>query len=233
MLKELKREAYEANLALPAHGLIHLNFGNASAFDRKRGIFAIKPSGVDYPQLKASSMVLVDIEGRVVEGRLNPSSDTPTHAELYRGFSRIGGIVHTHSVHATAFAQAGRPIPALGTTHADFFFGEVPVTRLLRKSEIEAAYEIETGRVIRETFARRDPDETPAVLVNRHAPFAWGPTVGDAVENAVAVELCARLALHTLSLHPSASSLEKALLERHFLRKHGPKAYYGQRPVKG
>jgi len=175
--------------------------------------------------------VLVDIEGRPVEGRLRPSSDTPTHAELYRGFPKIGGVVHTHSAYATAFAQAGRPIPALGTTHADFFFGEVPVTRKLRKSEIEAAYEIETGRVIRETFAKRNPNETPAVLVNRHAPFAWGPTAAKAVENAVAVELCARLAFYTLQLAPSAALLEKPLLERHFLRKHGVTAYYGQRPV--
>jgi L-ribulose-5-phosphate 4-epimerase len=228
MLTELKREAYEANLALPRHGLVHLNFGNASALDRLRGIFAIKPSGVDYPQLRAAAMVLVDLEGRRVEGRLRPSSDTPTHAELYRGFSKIGGIVHTHSIYATAFAQAGRPIPALGTTHADFFFGDVPVTRKLRKSEIEAAYEIETGRVIRETFAQRDPEETPAVLVNRHAPFTWGPNAAKAVENAVALELCARLAGYTLRLEPGISSLEKPLLERHFLRKHGAAAYYGQ-----
>jgi L-ribulose-5-phosphate 4-epimerase len=228
MLTELKREAYEANLALPRHGLIHLNFGNASALDRKRGIFAIKPSGVDYPRLRAAAMVLVDIEGRAVEGRLRPSSDTPTHAELYRGFPKIGGIVHTHSVYATAFAQAGRPIPVFGTTHADFFLGDIPVTRKLRKSEIDAAYEIETGRVIRETFAKLDPNETPAVLVNRHAPFAWGPTAAKAVENAVAVELCARLALYALQLDPSLSPLEKPLLARHFLRKHGATAYYGQ-----
>jgi L-ribulose-5-phosphate 4-epimerase len=230
MLTELKREAYEANLALPRHGLVHLNFGNASAVDRRRGIFAIKPSGVDYPQLRPSAMVLVDLDGRRVEGRLRPSSDTPTHAELYRGFSKIGGIVHTHSIYATAFAQAGRPIPALGTTHADFFFGDVPVTRKLRKSEIEAAYEIETGRVIREAFARRDPTETPAVLVNRHAPFTWGPNAAKAVENAVALELCARLAGYTLRLQPGISSLERPLLERHFLRKHGATAYYGQPP---
>jgi L-ribulose-5-phosphate 4-epimerase len=232
MLTELKREAYEANLALPAHGLVHLNFGNASALDRKRGIFAIKPSGVDYPDLKVAEMVLVDLEGRVVEGKLRPSSDTPTHAELYRGFPKIGGAVHTHSIHATAFAQAGRSIPALGTTHADYFFGEVPVTRLLRKSEIEAAYEIETGRVIRETFVRRNPSETPGVLVNRHGPFAWGPSAAKAVENAVALELCARMALYTLQLEPGRSSIEKPLLNRHFLRKHGDAAYYGQRPLK-
>ena len=231
MLTELKREAYEANLALPAHGLVHLNFGNASALDRKRGLFAIKPSGVDYPDLKVAEMVLVDLEGRVVEGKLRPSSDTPTHAELYRGFAKIAGVVHTHSVHATAFAQAGRAIPALGTTHADYFFGEVPVTRLLRKSEIEAAYEIETGRVIRETFARRDPGETPGVLVNRHGPFAWGSSAAKAVENAVALELVARMALYTLQLEPGRSAIEKPLLNRHFLRKHGDGAYYGQPPA--
>jgi len=233
MLTELKREAYEANLALPAHGLVHLNFGNASALDRQRGIFAIKPSGVDYPELRPAAMVLVDVEGRVVEGKLRPSSDTPTHAELYRGFPKIAGVVHTHSLYATAFAQAGRPIPALGTTHADYFFGEVPVTRLLRKSEIEAAYEIETGRVIRETFARRDPAETPGVLVNRHGPFSWGPTAAKAVENAVALELCARLAHDTLLLEPGRAPIEKPLLHRHFLRKHGDGAYYGQRPLPG
>jgi len=232
MLTELRREAYEANLALPAHGLVALNFGNASALDRRRGIFAIKPSGVDYPALRPAAMVLVDVEGRVVEGRLRPSSDTPTHAELYRGFAHIAGVVHTHSIHAIAFAQAGRPIPALGTTHADYFFGEVPVTRLLRKSEIAAAYEIETGRVIRETFARRDPAEFPGVLVNRHAPFAWGPTAAKAVENAVALELCARLALYTLLLAPGRGALERPLLERHFLRKHGAAAYYGQGPAR-
>jgi L-ribulose-5-phosphate 4-epimerase len=229
MLTELKREAYEANLALPVHGLVHLNFGNASALDRKRGIFAIKPSGVDYRELRAAAMVLVDLDGQVVEGKLRPSSDTPTHAELYRGFAKIGGIVHTHSVYGTAFAQAGRAIPALGTTHADYFFGEIPVTRLLRKSEIEAAYEIETGRVIRETFARQDPVETPGVLVNRHAPFAWGPTAAKAVENAVALELCARMAYYSLQLAPGRAPIERPLLHRHFLRKHGDGAYYGQR----
>src|SRR5665213_1691113 len=221
MLTELKREACEANRKLPEHGLVHLNFGNASVLDRARGIFAIKPSGVDYAGLRPADMVLIDLEGRQVEGRMRPSSDTPTHLELYRRLRGLGGVVHTHSAYATAFAQAGRPIPALGTTHADFFFGEVPVTRKLRKSEIEAAYEIETGRVIRETFAKRNPNETPAVLVNRHAPFAWGPTAAKAVENAVAVELCARLAFYTLQLAPSAALLEKPLLERHFLRKRG------------
>ena len=228
MLTELKREAYEANLLLPGHGLVHLNFGNASAFDRRRGIFAIKPSGVGYDRLRPSDMVLVDLAGRRVEGRLRPSSDTPTHRELYAGLPGLGGIVHTHSPYATAFAQAGRAIPALGTTHADFFHGPVPVTRPLRGREIRGAYEAETGRVILERFARLDPLETPAVLVDRHAPFAWGPTAANAVENAVAVELCARLALLTLLLRPDRDPLGRALLDRHFLRKHGLGAYYGQ-----
>jgi len=228
MLTELRREACEANRKLPEHGLVHLNFGNASALDRQRGIFAIKPSGVDYKELRPAAMVLVDLEGRVVEGKLRPSSDTPTHLELYRKLKSLGGIVHTHSLYATAFAQAGRPIPALGTTHADFFFGEIPVTRALRKKEIAGSYEIETGRVICERFARLDPAEVPAVLVRYHAPFAWGPTVGKAVENAVAVELCAQLAYFTLQLKSASSAIDQTLHARHFRRKHGPEAYYGQ-----
>ena len=228
MLTELKREAYEANLQLPEHGLVQLNFGNASAIDRSRGIFAIKPSGVDYRTLRPADMVLVDLAGRQVEGKLRPSSDTPTHRVLYNGFSEIGGVVHTHSRYATAFAQAGRPIPALGTTHADFFCGDVPVTRGLKRSEIAGEYEIETGRVICATFARRNPAEIPGVLVYRHAPFAWGPTAAKAVENAVALELCARLAYLTLELRPAGRTIEQELLHRHFHRKHGPKAYYGQ-----
>jgi L-ribulose-5-phosphate 4-epimerase len=228
MLIELKREAYEANLRLPEHGLVQLNFGNASAIDRSRGIFAIKPSGVDYRTLRPADMVLVDLAGHQVEGKLRPSSDTPTHRILYEGFAGIGGLVHTHSRYATAFAQAGRPIPALGTTHADFFCGDVPVTRGLKRAEIAGEYEIETGRVICATFAKRNPGEIPGVLVYRHAPFAWGPTAAKAVENAVALELCARLAYLTLQLRPAARTIEKELLHRHFHRKHGPKAYYGQ-----
>jgi L-ribulose-5-phosphate 4-epimerase len=228
MLTELKREAYEANLELPAHGLVHLNFGNASAIDRGRAILAIKPSGVDYDRLRPADMVLVDLEGRRVEGRLRPSSDTPTHVELYRAFGAIGGVVHTHSVHATAFAQARRPIPVLGTTHADFFNGPVPVTRDLRKAEISGSYEIETGRVIVERFSAIDPREVPAVLVARHGPFAWGPTAEDAVENAVALELCARLAAETLGVGGPGGRFPLALLARHFSRKHGASAYYGQ-----
>jgi L-ribulose-5-phosphate 4-epimerase len=229
MLKELKREAYEANMALPAHGLVHLNFGNASAVDRSRGIVAIKPSGVDYAILRPAAMVLVDLDGRRVEGRLRPSSDTATHLELYRSFAKAGGVVHTHSVHATAFAQAGLAIPVLGTTHSDFFRGPVPVTRELNRRELGAGYEADTGRVIIETFRGRDPEEIPGVLVNRHGPFTWGSTAGDAVENAVALELCARLASLTLALAPRGLKFPKALLDRHFCRKHGTGAYYGQK----
>ena len=181
MLEELKREAYEANLLLPKHGLITLSFGNASAIDRAKGIFAIKPSGVDYSALQAEDMVLVDLEGKTVEGKLNPSSDTPTHRRLYLGFTSIGGVVHTHSSQATAFAQAGKPIPIFGTTHADYFFGDVPVTRKMTAKEIGAAYEWETGSVILERFKDLDPADFPGVLVNRHSPFTWGPTVKKAV----------------------------------------------------
>jgi len=229
MLTELKREAYEANLGLPAHGLVHLNFGNASAIDRRRGIAAIKPSGVAYDRLRPADMVLVDLDGRRVEGRLRPSSDTRTHLVIYRLFGHVGGIVHTHSAYATAFAQAGMPIPVLGTTHCDFFRGPVPVTRELSRREIEGGYEAETGLVIAARFARLDPREIPAVLVARHGPFTWGRTAAKAVENAVALEFCAKLAAHTLALRPVGSRFPAALLERHFSRKHGAGAYYGQR----
>jgi len=230
MLIELKREAYEANLLLPRHGLINLTFGNASALDRAQGIFAIKPSGVDYAVLKAPDMVLVDLEGKIVEGRLKPSSDTPTHRRLYLGFKKIGGIVHTHSSHATAFAQAGRPVPIFGTTHADYFHGEIPVTRKMTAQEIgDGAYEWETGNVIIERFAGLNPLDCPAVLVNRHAPFTWGPTVAKAVEVAVAAECCAHLALMSLQLAPALAPIEPELLHKHFQRKHGPGAYYGQK----
>ena len=230
MLTELKREAYEANLALPRHGLINLTFGNASAIDRARGIFAIKPSGVDYQTLKPAQMVLVDLAGKKVEGRLNPSSDTPTHRRLFLAFKQIGGVVHTHSSHATAFAQAGRPIPIFGTTHADYFNGDIPVTRRLTEFEINDAYEWETGGVIIERFLADalDPLDFPGVLVHRHAPFTWGPTVAKAVEAAVAVECIAHLAMMSLQLAPKLKNIEPALLEKHFQRKHGPKAYYGQ-----
>lgn len=228
MLTELKREAFEANVALPRHGLINLTFGNASAIDRGRGIFAIKPSGVDYSVLKPDDMVLVDLDGRKVEGALNPSSDTPTHRRLYLGFASIGGVVHTHSSHATAFAQAGRAIPIFGTTHADYFYGDIPVTRKMTPQEIASAYEWETGSVILERFQGVDPLDCPGVLVNRHAPFTWGPSPAKAVEVAVAVECIAHMALMSLQLAPSLELIEPELLNKHFKRKHGPGAYYGQ-----
>ena len=232
MLTELKREAYEANLLLPKHGLINLTFGNASALDRAKGIFAIKPSGVAYAVLKPKDMVLVDLAGKKVEGKLNPSSDTPTHRRLYLAFKTLGGIVHTHSSHATAFAQAGRPVPIFGTTHADYFYGEIPVTRKLTIKEIAGgAYEWETGNVIVERFTkdRLDPLDCPGVLVNRHAPFTWGATVAEAVEVAVAAECCAHLALMSLALDPKLGAIEPELLNKHFNRTHGPGAYYGQK----
>ena len=230
MLTELKREAYEANVALPRQGLINLTFGNASAIDRAKGLVAIKPSGVDYAALRPAQMVLVDLDGKVVEGRLRPSSDTPTHRRLFLSFRQIGGVVDTHSLHATAFAQSGRGLPCLGTTHADYFRGEVPVTRKLTKQEIGGAYEWETGNVIVERFRQDqlDPHDCPGVLVNRHAPFTWGGTVAQAVEAAVALECGARLALMALALNPKLAPLEPELLARHFRRKHGPDAYYGQ-----
>ena len=228
MFKELKREAYEANVALPRHGLINLTFGNASALDRATGVFAIKPSGIDYAKLRPKDMVVVDLEGRKVEGPLNPSSDTPTHRRLFLAFPNIGGVVHTHSSHATAFAQAGRPIPNFGTTQADYFNGEVSVTRKMTPAEIATDYEWETGKVIVETMQNRDPADFPGVLVNRHAPFTWGPSVAKAVEAAVALECIARMALMSLQLNPGLEPIEDELLNKHFQRKHGVKAYYGQ-----
>ncbi len=228
MLNELKREAYEANVALPRHGLINLTFGNASAIDRAQGIFAIKPSGVDYASLTPEDMVLVDLEGVKVEGGLNPSSDTPTHRRLFLAFPNIGGVVHTHSSCATAFAQAGRSIPIFGTTHADYFNGDVPVTRKMTAPEVSSSYEWETGNVIVERFGNLDPADYPGVLVNRHAPFAWGLSAAKAVETAVAIECIAHMALMSLQLSSNLQPIEPELLAKHFKRKHGPNAYYGQ-----
>lgn len=275
MLQELRTRVCDANRRLPGLGLAPLNFGNASAIDRARGIVAIKPSGVDYAGLRPADIVLVDLSGKVVEGKLRPSTDTPTHVELYRAFPTIGGIVHTHSAYATAFAQAGRSIPALGTTHADFFDGPVPVTRALREVELLETYERDTARAIIEIFlaggvraarvalaksqtrsarARRvgsarasrvrlaatvgganflgrlriDPLRLPAALVRHHAPFVWGTSLEKAVENAVALEFCAQCAWFTLALEPRAKPLPEGLRLRHFHRKHGSKAYYGQ-----
>jgi L-ribulose-5-phosphate 4-epimerase len=231
VLTELKREAYEANLALPRHGLIHFTFGNASALDRGRGIFAIKPSGVPFEKLRPFDMVLIDLSGKKVEGKLAPSSDTPTHRRLYLAFKHIGGIVHTHSCHATAFAQAGRSIPNLGTTHADYFAGEIPITRKLTRAEISGdLYEWETGNVIVERFQKNSlaPLDVPGVLVNRHAPFTWHTSAAQAVEIAVVVEYLAHMAFLSLQLDPRLKPIESALSAKHFTRKHGPKAYYGQ-----
>ena len=228
MLTELKREAYEANIALQKHGLINLTFGNASALDASRGIFAIKPSGVAYDALNPDDMVLVDLNGERVEGALRPSSDTPTHRRLFLAFPSVRGVAHTHSTCATAFAQAGRPIPIFGTTHADYFNGPIEVTRKMTAREIEAAYEWETGNVIVENLSNRDPLDHPGVLVNRHAPFTWGPSAAKAVETAVAVECVAQMALMSLQIAPDLKEIEPELLAKHFKRKHGASAYYGQ-----
>ncbi len=226
---ELKRKAYEANIQLPRHGLINLTFGNASAADRDRGAFAIKPSGVDYDEMTPEDMVVVDLDGEIVEGNLRPSSDTPTHRRLLLAFETIGGVVHTHSTCATAFAQAGRPLPNFGTTHADYFCGFVPVTRKMAREEIGGDYEWETGNVIVEELGNRDPLFWPGILVNRHAPFTWGPTAAKAVEAAVALECAADMALKSLQLVPDLEPIESELLNKHFYRKHGPGAYYGQK----
>jgi L-ribulose-5-phosphate 4-epimerase len=232
MLEDLKRQCLEANLALPRLGLIHMTFGNVSVIDRGAGIFAIKPSGVSYDTMTADDMVLVDLKGKTVGGVLRPSSDTPTHLRLYQQYDVIGAIVHTHSTHATAFAQAGRPVPCFGTTHADFFRGEVPVTRPLTQEEIDGDYETETGNVIIERLRDLDPAAMPAILAYGHGPFAWGPTAAKAVENAHALELVAQMALATLALNPDCPQLPAYHVDKHFLRKHGKNAYYGQKELK-
>src|SRR5215831_6557887 len=229
MLDQLKREVCEANLALVKEGLVIQTWGNASGIDRARGLVVIKPSGVSYKRVKPADMVVVSLKtGRVIEGRLKPSSDTPTHLVLYRAFPEIGGVVHTHSLHATAWAQARRKIPAYGTTQADYWFGEVPCTRVLTPREIKGDYETNTGHVIVESFRKLNPLEHPAVLVAGHGPFTWGGDVDDAVHNAVVLEFVARLASETLRINPRTKPMESALLQKHFLRKHGPGAYYGQ-----
>jgi L-ribulose-5-phosphate 4-epimerase len=228
LLERLKQEVWEANLDLPKFGLVTFTWGNVSGIDREAGLVVIKPSGVPYEELKAEDLVVVDLEGNKVEGKLKPSSDTSTHLVLYKAFPAIGGIVHTHAPWATSWAQAGRPIPAFGTTHADYYYGEIPCTRPMTKAEIEGAYELETGNVIIETFRERDPLQMPGVLVHSHAPFNWGKDAQEAVHNAVVLEEVAKMALHTLTLHPAAGAMDQALLDRHYLRKHGKNAYYGQ-----
>lgn len=230
MLEKLKEQVLEANLDLPKHNLVTFTWGNVSGIDRESGLVVIKPSGIPYEELKIEDLVVVDLEGRIVEGKMRPSSDTPTHLALYRAFSQIDGIVHTHSPWATIWAQAGCPIPALGTTHADYYYGEIPCTRELTKEEINRAYELETGNVIIETFQTGglDPVATPGVLVSNHAPFCWGKDAHQAVHNAVVLEEVAKMALHTFQLNPQIHAISQFLLDKHYLRKHGAHAYYGQ-----
>ncbi len=230
MLEELKKQVCEANLQLPEHGLVVFTWGNVSGIDREKGLFVIKPSGVEYSKLRPEDMVVMDLDGNRVEGDLNPSSDTPTHLELYRHFPNIGGVVHTHSRWATIWAQAGRGIPAYGTTHGDYFYGTIPCTRAMTPEEIGGEYEKETGMVIVETFRDKNPDEIPAVLVKSHGPFSWGKDCFEAVHNAVVLEELAMMAWHTEAIAPQQSpAMQQELLDKHFLRKHGANAYYGQR----
>ena len=231
MLEELKKQVCDANLELVARGVVIYTWGNVSGIDREKGLVVIKPSGVDYDGMKPEDMVVVDLEtGEKAEGKWKPSSDTATHLELYRRYSDIGGVVHTHSVNAVAFAQAGVPIPALGTTHADYFYGDIPCTRELSKSEVEQAYELNTGKVIIETIDRLgiDPMGVPGIVVKNHGPFAWGKDTANAVYNAVVLERVAEIDLKTLALNPQAS-MQQYVLDKHYNRKHGPNAYYGQR----
>ena len=226
---ELREAVLEANLALPAHGLVKLTSGNASQIDREHGVFAIKPSGVSYQALRAEDIVIVDLDGEIVEGERGPSTDTPTHLELYRHFDEIGGIVHTHSTWATVWSQAQREIPLYGTTHADLCGEPIPVTRALREDEISAGYERNTGVVLIEAIADLGPTRLPCALVRGHAPFTWGPTAAKAVETAVMLEAVAQMAFLTATLEPGAPSLDAAVRSKHYERKHGPDAYYGQR----
>ena len=231
MLEELKQRVLEANLLLPKHGLITFTWGNVSGIDREQGIIAIKPSGVEYDHMTAQDIVLCDLDGNVVEGKLKPSSDLMTHLAFYKSFPKIGGAVHTHSRWATAFAQAGRAIPALGTTQADYFYGDIPCTRLMREAEIQGEYELETGHVIVETFTKGNlnPDTMPGVLVHSHGPFAWGEDPFEAVHNAVVMEECAAMAFVSILLQDNAvQPMQQVLLDKHFKRKHGPNSYYGQ-----
>jgi len=229
MLEQLRQQVLAANLLLPKNALVTLTWGNVSGIDRASGLVVIKPSGVNYAELTAENMVIVDLDGKIIEGKLNPSSDTATHVELYKAFPNIGGIVHTHSRWATSFAQAGKPIEATGTTHADYFYGTIPCTRQMTPAEIAGNYEIETGKVIIETFRFLDPDLVPAVLFRSHGPFCWGKTPEKAVETAVVLEEVAFMQFHALQLNSDLQPMQKELLDKHFLRKHGKNAYYGQK----
>ena len=232
MLEELKRKVYEANMLLPRYGLVTFTWGNVSQIDRESGLFVIKPSGVEYEKMRPEDMVVVDLDGNVVEGKLRPSSDTPTHLELYKAFRSIGGIVHTHSKWATAWAQAGRDIPCYGTTHADYFYGDIPCTRDLTKGEIDGGYEKNTGLVILERFRDLDPAAMPGVLCCHHGPFAWGKDGSEAVHNAVVLETVAEMALHCEQLGAKAGPVPQVQLDKHYFRKHGANAYYGQEAAK-
>ena len=229
MLEELKKKVYEANMLLPKHGLITFTWGNVSGIDREKGLFVIKPSGVEYDVMRPEDMVVVDLDGNKIEGDLNPSSDTETHRFLYKEFKNIGGIVHTHSRWATTFAQAGQGVRAYGTTQADYFYGEIPCTRDMTPEEINGPYELNTGVVIAERFKDLNPDYIPAVLVKNHGPCTWGTDPYNAVHNAVVLEEIAMMAFHTQMLTGNREPMPQVLMDRHFLRKHGPNAYYGQK----
>jgi len=229
MLKKLRKAVCEANCELERLGLVLFTWGNVSGIDRERGLVVIKPSGVPYSMLTPENMVIVDMEGNVVEGSLNPSSDLPTHLRLYEAFTDIAGVVHTHSTYATAFAQAGQSLPAYGTTHADYFYGAVPCTKSLREKEIKGDYELETGNFIVDTFIELDPNAIPGVLANNHGPFTWGKSPSDAVHNAAVLEECAKMAWISRSLKPDISPIKKCLQDKHYKRKHGPDATYGNK----
>ena len=229
VLEQLKKQVYEANMDLPKYGLVTFTWGNVSGIDREKGLFVIKPSGVEYEKLTPDDMVVIDLEGNRVEGKYNPSSDTATHLELYKAFPKVGGIVHTHSSWATSWAQAGRGIPCYGTTHADYFYGEIPCARSLTPQEIENQYEKNTGLVIIETFKDKDPMAVPGVLCTNHGPFAWGVDAHDAVHNAVVLEEVAKMACRTEMLNPKVKSAPLSIQDKHYFRKHGANAYYGQK----
>ena len=229
MLEQLKKEVYEANMLLPKYGLVTFTWGNVSGIDRESGLFVIKPSGVDYDKLTPDDMVVMDLNGERAEGKLNPSSDTATHLELYKAFPEIGGIVHTHSSWATSWAQSGRSIPCYGTTHADYFYGEIPCLRCLTKEEIDEAYEKNTGLLIVNEFKKRDVKAVPACLCKNHGPFAWGKNANEAVHNAVVLEECAKMAARTEMINSSVQPAPQALQDKHYYRKHGANAYYGQK----
>ena len=230
MLEQLKKEVFDANLLLPKYKLVVFTWGNVSGIDREKGLVIIKPSGVEYDTMKVDDMVITDMEGNVVEGHYKPSSDLMTHLEFYRNFPNIGGVVHTHSINAVAWAQAGKDIPALGTTHGDYFYGNIPCTRYMTPKEIGGEYELNTGKVIVEEFQNRkiDPDQMPGVLVRSHGPFTWGKDPFDAVHNSLVLETLAEMALKSIIIDPDVPKMQQELLDRHYLRKHGPGAYYGQ-----